>query len=123
MEMALASVAILIANAHYNREDVLECCLEDLEAMRSMVEAVGRHSVVRVARDVNADRMRDVLREALSSDGPYEEVLFYFSGTARCWRAASITAAPSSTWSGLTKLACPRRISSTWCGALGRRRS
>lgn len=58
----------------------LECCLEDLESMRSLVNAVGRHSVVRAASDVDADGMRDLLREALSGDGPYEEVLFYFSG-------------------------------------------
>lgn len=48
--------------------------------MRALVEAVGRHWVVRAASDVDADGMRDLLRDALSGGGPYEEVLFYFSG-------------------------------------------
>lgn len=80
LEMAVTSVAILIANAHYTREDDLDCCLADLEAMRELVDAVGRHSVVRAASDIDADGMRDLLREALSGDVTYEEVLFYFSG-------------------------------------------
>jgi hypothetical protein len=79
-ETTVASVAILIANAHYTREADLECCLADLEAMHELVKAVGRHSVVRVASDIDADGMRDMLREALSGDASYEEVLFYFSG-------------------------------------------
>lgn len=76
----MTSVAILIANAHYTREDDLDCCLTDLEAMRELVNAVGRHSVVRAASDIDADGMRDLLREALAADATYEEVLFYFSG-------------------------------------------
>ena len=76
----MTSVAILIANAHYAREDDLDCCLADLEAMRELVNAVGRHSVVRAASDIDADGMRDLLREALAGDATYEEVLFYFSG-------------------------------------------
>ena len=76
----MASIAILIANAHYTRQDDLECCLEDSAAVGALVEAIGRHSDVRAVSDVDADRMREVIRTALSSGEPCEEIFFYFSG-------------------------------------------
>lgn len=74
------SVAILIANAHYTHEADLECCLEDLAAVRSLVEAAGRHGKVYAVSDIDADAMRDTIRKALPPNLPTDEILFYFSG-------------------------------------------
>lgn len=74
------SVAILIANAHYEREEDLECCLEDLAAVQALVEAAGRHNKVFALSDIDADQMRDVIRKALPSGYQTDEILFYFSG-------------------------------------------
>jgi hypothetical protein len=79
-KLPMTSIAILIANAHYREMDELECCLEDLAAVKSLLEAIGRFSDIRAVVDVEADGMRDVIRASLSSGGPYEEIFFYFSG-------------------------------------------
>ncbi|MEH3036197.1 MAG: caspase family protein [Sphingomonas adhaesiva] len=74
------SVAILIANAHYAYETDLECCLEDLAAMRALVAAAGRHGKVHAISDADANSMRDTIRKALPPGVPTDEILFYFSG-------------------------------------------
>ena len=74
------SVAILVGNAHYSAMDDLECCLEDLEAVQSLVEAAGRHDKIHKVGDVDADGMREAVRKALPAGVPVDEVLFYYSG-------------------------------------------
>ena len=76
----MGSTAIIIGNANYRRAARLECCLEDLKAMEALVAAIGRHDVVRVAADADADRMREVVRDALTASGEIKELLFYFTG-------------------------------------------
>lgn len=76
----MASSAILIANASYTHQSDLECCREDLAAMKALVEATGRYTTIRTVSDKSADGMRDALREAILPDGRYQEILFYFSG-------------------------------------------
>lgn len=74
------SVAILIANAHYQKEHDLDCCLNDLEAVKKLIEAAGKHSAIHAVSDVDADQMRETIRQAIDPDKSYSEVFFYFSG-------------------------------------------
>lgn len=76
----MTSTAILIANAHYARQDNLECCDEDLAAMAALIHSVGRFTDVRTVKDADADVIRNEIRDALASESPYDEIFFYFSG-------------------------------------------
>jgi hypothetical protein len=76
----MSSVAILLANATYTKQQQLSCCLEDLRAMRSLVEATGRFDRVTACSDLDAESMRDAVRTALADGEQYDEILFYFSG-------------------------------------------
>jgi len=75
----LKSIAILIGNAAYDRENDLACCTEDVKAMTSLLEAAGRFDEIHAHVDMDADAMRDLLRESLSDTG-YNEIFLYFSG-------------------------------------------
>lgn len=48
--------------------------------MRSLIEATSRFDHIHPHIDLDADAMRDVVRNALPTEGNYDEVLFYFSG-------------------------------------------
>ncbi len=76
----MTSIAFLVGNASYDRLDDLPCCLEDLEALTRMVEALGRYDRVVALADADAEEMRSNLRTALDTDGGISEILFYFSG-------------------------------------------
>jgi len=76
----VTSTAILIGNANYRSENQLPCCLEDVAAMKALVEATGRYGVVHGITDLDGDAMRDAIRQALPAEGHHYEVLFYFSG-------------------------------------------
>ncbi|HYW15025.1 MAG TPA: caspase family protein [Allosphingosinicella sp.] len=76
----MSAVAILIANANYTQQDGLDCCLDDLRAMRALINASGRFSQVDERSDLNADQMRDAVRNALPDGAKLDEVFFYFSG-------------------------------------------
>lgn len=76
----MTSIAILIGNASYSRFDDLPCCLEDVEAIRLLLEALGRYDEIVVITDADADAMRRGVRSALQVDGAVSEVFFYFSG-------------------------------------------
>lgn len=76
----MASVAVLIGNAVYKRENQLPCCVQDVAAMRALVEATGRFDSIHAHVDVTADEMREALRAALPADGQHDEVFFYYSG-------------------------------------------
>ena len=76
----MKSIAILIGNATYERENDLPFCANDVEAVRELVEATGRFEPVFSSVDLDADGMRELVRRALPPELEYSEVLFYFSG-------------------------------------------
>jgi hypothetical protein len=80
LEWKLTAIAILFGNASYRNEHDLPCCVEDVAAMKALVEATGRFSAVHTHIDLNGDRMRQALREAVQPGIHYEEVFYYFSG-------------------------------------------
>jgi Caspase domain len=76
----MTSIAFLIANAKYERQDDLPCCLEDLAAVKALIESIGQHNDVKAMADVNANHMRDEIRKTLEANEKIEEIFFYFSG-------------------------------------------
>ena len=78
--LAMTSVAILIGNADYKREAQLDCCLEDLKAVKALIEAIGRHDAIHAVENADGDAMRKVIRDALTLSDTPDEIFFYFSG-------------------------------------------
>lgn len=76
----MKSVAVLIGNAEYTHENHLPCCLEDVCAFRSLLDATGRFDEIIHKINIDADGMRNAVREALPLDSEYKEVFFFFSG-------------------------------------------
>lgn len=76
----MTSTAILIGNANYRQGSILPCCLEDVAAMRTLIEATDRYDVIREFTDLDGDGLRDVLRQAFPEATPQNEVFFYYSG-------------------------------------------
>ena len=80
LENNLTSIAILIGNAAYEYEEDLACCAEDVRAMAALTEATGRFDSVHARTNIDADAIRDLLRDTLSINSDYDEIFFYFSG-------------------------------------------
>jgi len=76
----MASTAFLIGNANYLFQPVLTCCLEDVAAMKALVEATGRYDSVHNLTDISADEMREALRDTFLPESLHREIFFYFSG-------------------------------------------
>ncbi|MFT4133739.1 caspase family protein [Labrys sp. (in: a-proteobacteria)] len=76
----MPSTAILIGNSVYDHENPLPCCHEDVTAMQALLEATGRFDYIHAHVNLDADAMRDAVRNALPPNGDHNEVLFYFSG-------------------------------------------
>lgn len=76
----MPSIAIILGNANYDQQDKLECCLADVMAIKALIDATERYSVVHARTDVDGEMMRQIVREALKSEEKFEEIFFYFSG-------------------------------------------
>lgn len=76
----MTSTAVVIGNATYSREQALPCCKQDAAAMQALIEATGRFDKVCAFTDLDADRMREAIRECIPVDSEQEEIFFYFSG-------------------------------------------
>ncbi len=76
----MSSTAILIGNASYQSENDLPCCQQDVEAMHDLLNATGRFDHIVDCINVDADAMRDAVRNALPAEEKKNEVFFFFSG-------------------------------------------
>ncbi|WP_408913681.1 caspase domain-containing protein [Brucella pseudogrignonensis] len=76
----MASTAILIGNAVYQNGNDLDCCANDVAAMKELMEATGKFDRVEVRVDIDANTIRDTIRESLPANEEQSEVFFYFSG-------------------------------------------
>ncbi|WP_161974057.1 caspase family protein [Rhizobium deserti] len=76
----MPSTAILIGNASYVNANDLSCCRDDVLAMRELLEATSRFDKIIDCIDLDADSMRDAVRNALPPEEKQNEVFFFFSG-------------------------------------------
>lgn len=76
----MSAIAIVIANAEYDSQSNLPCCIDDAKAIYSLLESTGRFDLIKEVTNASGDAMRSAIRKALKSDDSYEEILYYFSG-------------------------------------------
>lgn len=101
----MPSTAILIGNATYLSGNNLPCCRDDVLAMRELLEATKRFDNIIDCIDLDADGMRDAVRNALPSEEKQSEVFFFFPATVLKSMASSITAAQDLNLGAPTRLA------------------
>lgn len=77
----MANVAILVGNVNYVREeDRLECCADDVRAMQELITATQKYEKICALTDVDSDKFREEILQALSGHDTIEEIFFYFTG-------------------------------------------
>lgn len=76
----MTSIAILIGNAEYDHETPLPCCAEDVAAFEALLRATDRFDEIFSHVNLDADKMRNAVRDALPVEEEYDEIFFYFSG-------------------------------------------
>ena len=76
----MPSTAILIGNSTYLSENDLPCCRDDVLVMEELLEATNRFDNVVRCLDLDADAMRDAVRNALPQDEKQDHLFFFFSG-------------------------------------------
>jgi Caspase domain len=76
----MANAAILIGNSKYNHLHPLDCCHDDLAAMKQLLEAAEKYETVTVIENADADSMKQQLRGAIDKVPSPNELFFYFTG-------------------------------------------
>jgi hypothetical protein len=76
----LANVAILAGNTEYQRLGTLECCKEDLAAVRELLEATGKFDSIELLLNQDSSQLKDGIRASVDAHGSIDEVFFYFTG-------------------------------------------
>lgn len=74
------SIAILVGNVKYEHLHDLECCGNDLDAMKDLLTATEKYESVNVIRDSDSTQLKDQLLELLPKSKDYKEIFLYFSG-------------------------------------------
>src|ERR1700748_1885541 len=76
----MANAAILIGNSEYRNLLHLDCCHEDLAAMKELLEAAEKYDTITVIEDADADSLKQQLRDAVDTVPSPNELFFYFTG-------------------------------------------
>lgn len=76
----MTNLAILIGNSSYKSQGALPCCANDLEAVRGLLEATGRYELIESLLDVDAEQLKNALRDTIDQTSDLGEILFYFTG-------------------------------------------
>ena len=74
------STAILVGNVKYEHLHDLECCANDLDAMKDLLTATEKYESVNVIRDSESTQLKDQLLELLPNSKDYKEIFLYFTG-------------------------------------------
>ena len=76
------NIAILIGVSEYNNPDFLQLpvCLNDVDAMESLIRETRRFEEIIPLKDVNAEVILDELKKLSESDDGFGEIFIYFSG-------------------------------------------
>lgn len=76
----MPNVAILVGNIDYQKLDRLECCGDDLAAMKELLNATGKYDILEVIDNVEATELKARIRSVADANKGAGEVFFYFTG-------------------------------------------
>lgn len=76
----MTRIAILVGNTRYDALPRLNCCHDDLEAMKTLLETSRLYENVISIENANADDLKKGIRAAIEKVASPEELFFYFSG-------------------------------------------
>jgi uncharacterized caspase-like protein len=76
----VANIAIIVGNVHYDRLDALDCCGNDVHAIKDLLDATEKFDSVDVVLDADSAHLKDRIRAAVDAQKSIAEVFFYFTG-------------------------------------------
>lgn len=76
----MSAVAILVGNSTYVNLQKLNCCRNDVLAIKDLLEATEKYSEIYLIEDAGADDLKVRIRAAVSGRSSLSEIFFYFSG-------------------------------------------
>lgn len=76
----MTNTAVLIGNSKYKSLTDLPCCLDDLLAMKELLEATQKYSEIKIIENNDADGLKSKMRDAIDKNQSTGELFFYFTG-------------------------------------------
>lgn len=76
----MANLAILIGNSEYRNLQTLQCCHDDVRAMRELLEATDKYESINLIENADADSLKQQLRNIVDEVSSLDELFFYFTG-------------------------------------------
>jgi hypothetical protein len=76
----MANVAILVGNTKYQALSPLNCCAEDLRAIKDLLDATAKFDAVEMILDAESAQLKDRIREKVDACESVDEIFFYFTG-------------------------------------------
>lgn len=76
----MSNIAILVGNTEYQTLGKLECCGDDVAAMKELLEATEKFDSIEVILDSASSDLKDRIRDAIDANKPAREIFFYFTG-------------------------------------------
>ena len=76
----MANVAIVIGNTDYQTLSRLQCCGEDVLAMKELLEATGRFENIELILNSDSSQLKERLRAVVDGHESIGEIFFYFTG-------------------------------------------
>jgi hypothetical protein len=76
----MKSAAILVGNTEYRNLANLECCHDDLLAVKQLLDATEKYEIITTIENTEADELKSQLRSAIDKIKSPTELFFYFTG-------------------------------------------
>ncbi|UNZ52846.1 caspase family protein [Agrobacterium tumefaciens] len=76
----MINIAILVGNIEYRNLSRLECCHDDLVAMKELLEHSQKYERIEVIENAESDALKTKIREISDRQDGIAEILFYFTG-------------------------------------------
>lgn len=76
----MTNIAILVGNIEYRNLSKLECCHDDLMAIKELLEHSHKYERIEIIENAEADALKSKIREISDRQDNIAEILFYFTG-------------------------------------------
>lgn len=76
----MTNIAILIGNTEYSNLQNLDCCSDDILAIKELLDGTQKFEKTHVLENLDSDTMKNQIRDVVEKDGSYGEIFVYFSG-------------------------------------------